>query len=122
MATVQELSDALAHVNTYLRDTSAWTRGLNQEDIRTIKELLHTDQSQWTAPGGVPDTLLGALRNQHPDLFAHDGSAILPQPAPPRPQRRPRPREPRRPMAARPLLIRINRALPQRRSRNSKTR
>jgi hypothetical protein len=85
MATVQELSDALSHVNTYQRDTSAWMSGLNQEDIRTIKELLHTDKSQWTAHGGVPDTLLGALRNQHPDLFAHDGSTVVPQSPPPPP-------------------------------------
>lgn len=91
MATVQELSDALAHVNTYLHDTSAWMKGLNEEDIRTIKELLHSDKSQWSAPGGVPDTLVGALRNQHPDLFSHDGSAAVPPQAPPPPAPAPEP-------------------------------
>lgn len=76
MATVEELQKALTHINVQTGNPNAWRTGLSFPDQSRI--------AQWrdSHGGEVPDTLIGALRNQHPDLFTKTGALTFPAQGP----------------------------------------
>lgn len=78
MATINELSDATSHINQYGGNPHAWREGLSYTDQRRITDLLNSPKSAWDSPGTVKDTLIGALRNQHPTLFNDTGGLVSP--------------------------------------------
>lgn len=79
MATVEELSEATAHINGFFDgDAHAWRQGLSFPDQAAISRLLDLPEESWDEPGVVRDELIGALRNQHPDLFSDTGGLRFP--------------------------------------------
>lgn len=88
MADEGEVVAAIYHIMEYHRD---WRGHLNDDDYRRLKEILDASvtSSHWgnRVSEHVDDTLIGALRNQWPDLF--DGPSfrnpptnVSPEPAP----------------------------------------
>ncbi|MGV9798810.1 DUF4226 domain-containing protein [Mycobacterium sp. NPDC003449] len=76
MATVEELNKALSHINVQTGNPNAWRDGLSFPDQRRIAEWRDSHG------GEVPDTLIGALRNQHPNLFTNTGALTFPAQGP----------------------------------------
>lgn len=74
MATVEELKQALSHINVQTGNGNAWRNGLSFPDQRAIAEW------RKASGGEVPDTLIGALRNHHPELFSSTGALRFPSP------------------------------------------
>ncbi|WP_122444692.1 DUF4226 domain-containing protein, partial [Mycobacterium attenuatum] len=82
MATKDEVVSAITHIENLLHNDN-WRGGLNDDDYHRLKAILddHTSGDTW-----VPDSLIGALRNQWPKYFdPKTGSEVTPSadPAPP---------------------------------------
>lgn len=83
MATEGQVVEAIRHIQQYHGD---WRGHLNDEDYRRLNEILRAsevDPGHWPnrIDHYVPDTLIGVLRNQWPDLF--NGPALVDPPKPP---------------------------------------
>lgn len=84
MATEGQVVDAINHILKY---HPQWRGHLNDDDYRLLNEILHTQQTDPThwanrVNSFVPDTLIGALRNQWPTLFKGPEFTDPPPPAP----------------------------------------
>ncbi|VAZ69737.1 hypothetical protein LAUMK40_05900 [Mycobacterium kansasii] len=71
MATEGQVVEAINHILKY---HPQWRGHLNDDDYRRLNEILHTQQTDPAHRADrvnsyVPDTLIGALRNQWPTLF-----------------------------------------------------
>ena len=88
MATKDEVVSAITHIENLLH-TDNWRGALNNSDYQRLKAIL---EDQTSGETWVPDSLIGALRNQWPKYFdPKTGTELTPAPDPPPPLTAPPP-------------------------------
>ena len=88
MATKDEVVSAITHIENLLH-TDNWRGALNNSDYQRLKAIL---EDQTSGETWVPDSLIGALRNQWPQYFdPKTGTELTPAPDPPPPLTAPPP-------------------------------
>jgi hypothetical protein len=88
LATKDEVVSAITHIENLLH-TDNWRGALNNSDYQRLKAIL---EDQTSGDTWVPDSLIGALRNQWPKYFdPKTGTELTPAPDPPPPLTAPPP-------------------------------